>query len=139
MMPSSGPQDFSIKSGQTVTGPDFRLVKLNPTVFDILDYSSTLLTGLPILDCEHPLALDRQQGQNASRIGACIDIDPVRSNFRLGDGGMTVHNKFAKVFLALKELIPDPKQIFFSLLSQRHAGLDASVRKKEISARKARS
>jgi len=36
IMPSSGPQDFSIKSGVTVSGPDFGLVKLTPTVTNIL-------------------------------------------------------------------------------------------------------
>jgi polysaccharide export outer membrane protein len=36
IMPSSGPQDFEIKAGYTSTGPDFGLVKLNPTITNIL-------------------------------------------------------------------------------------------------------
>jgi polysaccharide export outer membrane protein len=36
IMPSSGPQDVSIKSGGTASGPDYGLVKLNPAVTNIL-------------------------------------------------------------------------------------------------------
>jgi polysaccharide export outer membrane protein len=35
-MPSSGPQDLSIKNGTTSSGPGYGLVKLNPTVTNIL-------------------------------------------------------------------------------------------------------
>lgn len=45
-MPSSGPQDFSIKSGQTVSGPDYGLVKLTPAAIDILrEYGPGALAG----------------------------------------------------------------------------------------------
>jgi polysaccharide export outer membrane protein len=36
IMPSSGPQDFSIKSGVTTSGPEYGLVKLTPTVTNIV-------------------------------------------------------------------------------------------------------
>lgn len=36
IMPSSGPQDHLIKGGTTVSGPDFGVVKLTPTVTNIL-------------------------------------------------------------------------------------------------------
>jgi polysaccharide export outer membrane protein len=46
IMPSSGPQDVSIKSGQTVSGPDFGLVKLTPIAVDILkEYGPGALAG----------------------------------------------------------------------------------------------
>jgi polysaccharide export outer membrane protein len=46
IMPSSGPQDFSIKSGQTVSGPDYGLVKLTPVVIDILrEYGPGAIAG----------------------------------------------------------------------------------------------
>jgi polysaccharide export outer membrane protein len=46
IMPSSGPQDFSVKSGQTVSGPDYGLVKLTPTVIDILrEYGPGAIAG----------------------------------------------------------------------------------------------
>jgi polysaccharide export outer membrane protein len=46
IMPSSGPQDLSIKSGQTVSGPDYGLVKLNPAAIDILkEYGPGALAG----------------------------------------------------------------------------------------------
>jgi polysaccharide export outer membrane protein len=46
IMPSSGPQDFSIKSGQTASGPDYGLVKLNPKAIDILrEYGPGALAG----------------------------------------------------------------------------------------------
>lgn len=46
IMPSSGPQDFSIKSGQTVSGPDYGLVKLTPAAIDILrEYGPGALAG----------------------------------------------------------------------------------------------
>jgi len=45
-MPSSGPQDVSIKSGQTVSGPDYGLVKLTPVAVDILkEYGPGALAG----------------------------------------------------------------------------------------------
>jgi len=69
------------------------------------------------LDCEHSVTLNRQQCQNAGRIGSGIDINPVRSNFGFGHGGMAVHNEFAEILFTLKELIPDPKQVFFALSS----------------------
>src|ERR1700722_10262657 len=92
-----------------------------------------------LLDCEHPFALDRQQGQNASRIGPCVDINSVGSNLRLGHGCMAVHNEFAEILFTLKELIPDPKQVFLALLPQRYPRPDAGVRKEKISTKKARS
>ena len=46
IMPSSGPQDFSIKSGQTASGPEYGLVKLNPKAVDILkEYGPGALAG----------------------------------------------------------------------------------------------
>ncbi len=45
---------------------------------------------------------------------------------------MTVYNEFAKVFFTLEKLILDPEQVFFALLSQRHAWFDASVRKESF-------
>jgi len=62
------------------------------------------------LDCEHSVTLNRQQCQNAGRIGSGIDINPVRSNFGFGHGGMAVHNEFAEILFTLKELIPDQKK-----------------------------
>jgi polysaccharide biosynthesis/export protein len=45
-MPSSGPQDYAIKSEITRSGPDFGLVKLTPTVVDILkEYGPGALAG----------------------------------------------------------------------------------------------
>lgn len=45
-MPSSGPQDHVIKSEITRSGPDFGLVKLTPTVVDILrEYGPGALAG----------------------------------------------------------------------------------------------
>jgi polysaccharide biosynthesis/export protein len=46
IMPSSGPQDFSVKSGATASGPQYGLVKLNPSVIDILkEYGPGALAG----------------------------------------------------------------------------------------------
>ena len=46
IMPSSGPQDFSVKSGVTASGPQYGLVKLNPSVIDILkEYGPGALAG----------------------------------------------------------------------------------------------
>lgn len=121
-------------------GTEFRARAIRQvwTVFWFSEAPDNPEAGL-FLDCEHPLALDCQQGQNAGRIRAGVDIDPVRSNLRLGHGGMTVHNEFAEVLLALKELIPDPKQILLALLPQRHAWLHPSMREEVISTRKTRS
>jgi len=45
-MPSSGPQDVSIRSGQTESGPDYGLVKLSPAAVDILkEYGPGALAG----------------------------------------------------------------------------------------------
>jgi polysaccharide export outer membrane protein len=46
IMPSSGPQDFSVRSGVTASGPQYGLVKLNPSVIDILkEYGPGALAG----------------------------------------------------------------------------------------------
>ena len=46
IMPSSGPQDFSVKSGVTASGPQYGLVKLNPSVIEILkEYGPGALAG----------------------------------------------------------------------------------------------
>jgi polysaccharide biosynthesis/export protein len=46
IMPSSGPQDFSVRSGGTVSGPQYGLVKLNPSVIEILkEYGPGALAG----------------------------------------------------------------------------------------------
>ena len=90
-----------------------------------------------VLDCEHPFALHRQQSQIASRIGPCVDINSVRSNIGFGHGRMAVHNEFAKVLFTFKELMSDPKQVFFALLPQRYPRPDAGVRKEEVSTKKA--
>jgi polysaccharide biosynthesis/export protein len=46
IMPSSGPQDFSVRSGATALGPQYGLVKLNPSVIDILkEYGPGALAG----------------------------------------------------------------------------------------------
>ena len=46
IMPSSGPQDVSIRSGQTESGPDYGLVKLSPAAVDILkEYGPGALAG----------------------------------------------------------------------------------------------
>jgi len=46
IMPSSGPQDFSVRSGETASGPQYGLVKLNPSVIDILkEYGPGALAG----------------------------------------------------------------------------------------------
>ena len=107
------------------------------TVFSFSEAPDNPEAGL-FLDCEHPLALDCQQGQNAGRICTGVYIDPVRSNLRLGHGGMTVDNEFAEIPFALKEFVPDPEQVFLALFWQWHAWLDASMHKKEISADKTR-
>ena len=73
---------------------------------------------MPCLDREHAVALDGQQSQNTGGIGACVDIDAVRSDIRFGHRGMTVHHELAEIVFTLKKLIADPKQIFFALLSQ---------------------
>jgi polysaccharide export outer membrane protein len=45
-MPSSGPQDFSVRSGETASGPQYGLVKLNPSVIEILkEYGPGALAG----------------------------------------------------------------------------------------------
>lgn len=45
-MPSSGPQDYIIKSEATRSGPDYVLVKLTPTVVDILkEYGPGAIAG----------------------------------------------------------------------------------------------
>src|SRR5580692_818288 len=45
-MPSSGPQDFSVRSGATASGPQYGLVKLNPSVIEILkEYGPGALAG----------------------------------------------------------------------------------------------
>lgn len=45
-MPSSGPQYASVKSGTTVSGPDYGLIKLTPTVVDIVsEYGPGALAG----------------------------------------------------------------------------------------------
>lgn len=54
IVPSSGPQDFSVKSGQTVSGPDYGLVKLTPAALDILrEYGPGALAGT-FLDKSRP-------------------------------------------------------------------------------------
>jgi polysaccharide biosynthesis/export protein len=46
VMPSSGPQDFSVKSEQTASGPQYGLVKLNPSVIEIVkEYGPGALAG----------------------------------------------------------------------------------------------
>jgi len=46
IMPTSGPEDHVIKSEITRSGPDFGLVKLNPTVIDVLkEYGPGALAG----------------------------------------------------------------------------------------------
>jgi polysaccharide biosynthesis/export protein len=46
IMPSAGPEDHVIKSGITRSGPDYGLVKLTPTVVDILkEYGPGALAG----------------------------------------------------------------------------------------------
>jgi polysaccharide biosynthesis/export protein len=46
IMPSSGPQDFSVRSGETASGPQYGLVKLNPSVIEILkEYGPGALAG----------------------------------------------------------------------------------------------
>jgi polysaccharide export outer membrane protein len=46
LMSSSGPQDFSVKSGNTASGPAYGLVKLNPAVVDILkEYGPGAIAG----------------------------------------------------------------------------------------------
>jgi polysaccharide export outer membrane protein len=46
IVPSSGPQDVSIKSGETVSGPNYGLVKLTPIAVDILrEYGPGALAG----------------------------------------------------------------------------------------------
>jgi polysaccharide export outer membrane protein len=46
LMPSSGPQDFSVRSGDTASGPAYGLVKLNPAVIDILkEYGPGAIAG----------------------------------------------------------------------------------------------
>lgn len=45
-MPSSGPEDHVIKSEMTKAGPEYGLVKLTPTVVDILkEYGPGALAG----------------------------------------------------------------------------------------------
>ena len=92
---------------------------------------------MPSLDCEHAVALDGQQSEKTGGIGPCVDVDVVRSNIGFGHRGMTVHDELAEIFFTLKELIADPKQVFFALLSQRHAWPDSCVNKKEIPTNKA--
>jgi polysaccharide biosynthesis/export protein len=46
VMPSSGPQDFSVKSGETASGPQYGLVKLNPANIEILkEYGPGAIAG----------------------------------------------------------------------------------------------
>jgi len=91
------------------------------------------------LEREHPFTLDRQQGQNSRRVGASIDIDPVRSNIRPWNGRMTMHNKLAEVLLAPKKFVTNPEQVFFTLPWQRHARSNAGVCEEKVSTQEARS
>lgn len=46
IMPSSGPQDFSVKSGETAAGPAYGLVKLNPAAIEVLkEYGPGAIAG----------------------------------------------------------------------------------------------
>jgi polysaccharide biosynthesis/export protein len=46
IMPSAGPQDFSVKSGETTAGPAYGLVKLNPAAIEILkEYGPGAIAG----------------------------------------------------------------------------------------------
>ena len=45
-MPSSGPQDFLVKSEGTASGPEYGLVKMNPNIIDILrEYGPGAIAG----------------------------------------------------------------------------------------------
>ena len=57
-----------------------------------------------------------QEGEDAGGVGSSVYVGSVRSNVGFGDRCMTVHDEFAKIFVAGKKFIANQKQVFFFLL-----------------------
>ena len=70
-----------------------------------------------MLDCEHIVSLNSQEGEDASGIGARVYVDSVRSHIGFGDRRVTVHDEFSEVLVARQKFIANPEQVFFFLLA----------------------
>src|SRR5579862_766135 len=72
---------------------------------------------LCVLKNRNFVSLNNDTGEFAGRIGAGIDIDPVRPQVDGLDRRMTVHDNFGKLSFIKKKIVADPQQVRLALLA----------------------
>ena len=65
------------------------------------------------------ITLQHETGQSSGGIGARVDADSVRANFRLQDWCVAMHDDFAETVLVEEEILSDPEEVFFRLIGER--------------------
>src|SRR5215510_2911179 len=94
--------------------------------------------------CTHPCSREEygavrfnsKAGQISSRERPSVNVDAVRMKFNFANRAMSVNDNLAEIVLAMKELIPYPKQVFLFLLSEWNSRPHTRVSEEEISATK---
>jgi|SRR5215468_6773269 len=90
------------------------------------------------IQCYKFIMFNDEARQFSCGISAGIDVDPIVTKFRLSNRSVSMNDHFSEASFMTEEFMTDPKQILFALLFNRHAGLDARMDKKEITAAKRR-
>ena len=87
-----------------------------------------------VLDKSDLVAFQDKTRQSPGRVGARIDVDPVRPNVRLQDGGVPMHYHFAKVVLAKEKILSYPQEVVLGLFGEANSRSYSCMYKEEIAA-----
>ena len=85
-----------------------------------------------VLDESDLIAFQDKTRQSSGRVGARIDVDPVRPNVRLQDRSVPMHDDFAKVVLAEEKVLSYPEQVVFGLLGEANSRSNSRMGKEKI-------